>query len=99
MAKIDKVGGMVKAISSGYIQKEISRQAYEFEKGIQNGALIKIGVNKYTEGEQQDVELHEYSDESAKEQIKSLNELRRTRNNKDVTRTLKAIKKKQQETR
>ena len=93
MAKIDKVGGMVKAISSGYIQKEISRQAYEFEKGIQNGALIKIGVNKYTEGEQQDVELHEYSDESAKEQIKSLNELRRTRNNKDVTRTLKALKK------
>ncbi len=72
MATIDKVGGMVKAISSGYIQKEVSLQAYEFEKGVQNGELIKIGVNKYTGGEEGEVELHEYTDESAVEQIKSL---------------------------
>ena len=93
MVKVEKIGGMVKAVSSGYIQKEVARQAYEFEKGIQNGELIKIGVNKYTEGGQPDVELHEYSDKSAKEQIKSLKELKRTRNNKDVTRTLKALEK------
>jgi len=93
MAKIDKMGGMVKAISAGYIQKEVARQAYEFEKGVQSGELIKIGVNKYAGGEQGEVELHEYSDESAIEQIKSLNELRRTRNNKDLARTLKALKK------
>lgn len=93
MDKIDAIGGMVTAISSGYIQKEVARQAYEFEKGIQAGELIKIGVNKYTEGEQKEVELHEYSDESAIEQIKSLRELRRTRNNKEVTRSLKALEK------
>ncbi|TET95258.1 MAG: methylmalonyl-CoA mutase [Desulfobacteraceae bacterium] len=93
MAKIDKMGGMVKAVSSGYIQKEVARQAYEFEKGVQNAELIKIGVNKYTGGEEGKVELHEYSDESAIEQIKSLKELRKTRNNKDVTRTLKALEK------
>jgi len=40
----------VKAVSSGYIQKEVARQAYEFEKGVQSGELIKIGVNKYTGG-------------------------------------------------
>ena len=93
MAKIDKMGGMVKAVSSGYIQKEVARQAYEFEKGVQSGELIKIGVNKYTGGEEGKVELHEYSDESAIEQIKSLRELKKTRNNKDVTRTLKALEK------
>ncbi len=93
MAKIDKIGGMVKAVSSGYIQKEVARQAYEFEKGVQSGELIKIGVNKYTGGEEGKVELHEYSDESAIEQIKSLKELKKTRNNKDVTRTLKALEK------
>ncbi len=93
MAKIDKMGGMVKAVSSGYIQKEVARQAYEFEKGVQNAELIKIGVNKYTGGEEGKVELHEYSDESAIEQIKSLKELRKTRNNKNVTRTLKALEK------
>ncbi len=93
MAKIDKLGGMVKAVSSGYIQKEVSRQAYEFEKGVQKGELIKIGINKYTGGEEGEVELHEYTDESAIEQIKSLKELKRARNNKEVTRTLKALDK------
>jgi methylmalonyl-CoA mutase N-terminal domain/subunit len=93
IAKIDKMGGMVKAISAGYIQKEVARQAYEFEKGVQSGELIKIGVNKYAGGEQGEVELHEYSDTSAVEQIKSLKELRRTRNNKEVTSSLKALEK------
>ena len=93
MAKIDKMGGMVKAISAGYIQKEVARQAYEFEKGVQSGELIKIGVNKYTGGEQGEVELHEYSDKSAIEQIKDLKELRRTRNNQEVSRSLKALEK------
>jgi len=91
MAKIDRLGGMVKAISSGYIQKEVSRQAYEFERGVQNGELIKIGVNKYTGGEEGKVELHEYNDESAVVQIKGLKELKKTRNDKEVTRTLKAL--------
>ncbi len=93
MAKIDKMGGMVKAISAGYIQKEVARQAYEFEKGVQRGELIKIGVNKYTGGEQGEVELHEYSDKSAIEQIKDLKELKRTRNNQEVSRSLKALEK------
>jgi methylmalonyl-CoA mutase N-terminal domain/subunit len=93
IAKIDTIGGMVKAVSSGYIQKEVARQAYEFEKGVQSGELIKIGVNKYTGGEEGKVELHEYSDESAIEQIKSLKELKKIRNNKDVSRTLKALEK------
>jgi len=93
MLKIDKIGGMVKAISSGYIQKEVARQAYEFEKGVQSGELIKIGANKYTGGAEGKVELHEYTDESAVEQIKNLKELKRTRNNKDVTRTLTALEK------
>jgi len=93
MATIDTIGGMVKAVSSGYIQKEVARQAYEFEKGVQSGELIKIGVNKYTGGEEGKVELHEYSDESAIEQIKNLKELKKIRNNKDVTRTLKALEK------
>ena len=93
MAKIDTLGGMVKAISEGYIQKEVARQAYEFEKGVQSGELIKIGVNKYTGGEQGEVQLHEYSEESAIGQTKALKELRRTRNNKEVARSLKALDK------
>ena len=51
---------MIKAVETGYVQREVARQAYEFEKGVQKGELIKVGVNKYTEGEEMEVELHEY---------------------------------------
>ena len=37
MEKIEKVGGIIPAVSTGYAQRTVARQAYEFEKGIQSG--------------------------------------------------------------
>jgi methylmalonyl-CoA mutase, N-terminal domain len=93
MAKIEKVGGIVKAVSTGYVQRLVARQAYEFEKGIQSGELLKVGVNIYTEGESRDVELHEYTYDSAEKQIESLKAVKRERSSADVTRTLKELEK------
>jgi len=93
MLRVQKIGGMTNAISSGYIQREVARQAYEFEKSLQNGEIIKVGVNKYTEGEQPDVDLHEYDDSWVNTQISRLKELRRTRDNREVSRSLKALEK------
>jgi len=42
MKIIDDLGGMTKAVETGYVQKEVARQAYEFEKGVQKGELIKL---------------------------------------------------------
>jgi len=91
--KIDDLGGMVKAVSSGYVQREVARQAYEFERGVQKGDLIKVGVNRYTEGEEEDVDLHEYRGQSAEEQMRSLAEVKRTRDDKEVTRCLRQLEK------
>ena len=93
MERVRKMGGMVNAVSSGYIQSEVAKQAYEFEKSLQNGEVTKVGVNKYTEGEQPDVELHTYDDSWANTQIARLKDLRRTRNNREVTRWLKTLEK------
>jgi len=93
MEKVEKVGGMVKAVSSGYVQREVAMQAYEFEKNIQQGKVTKVGVNKYTEGVDMEVELHEYNDEWAKLQIKRLKELKRERENKAVKESLNALEK------
>ncbi len=93
MEKIDKVGGIVQAVATGYIQRLVARQAYEFEKGVQSGDLLKVGVNIHTEGEPMDVELHEYNGESAEKQIESLNQVRRERNNREVARKLKELEK------
>jgi len=91
--KVDDLGGMVKAVSSGYVQREVARQAYEFERGVQKGDLIKVGVNRYTEGEEEDVDLHEYRGQSAEEQMRSLAEVKRTRDDKEVTRCLRQLEK------
>ncbi|HOW55992.1 MAG TPA: methylmalonyl-CoA mutase family protein [Syntrophorhabdaceae bacterium] len=88
MAKIDKVGGIVQAVATGYIQRLVSMQAYEYEKGLQSGELKKVGLNIHTEGEPMDVELHEYTGESAEKQIASLKQLRSERNGREVARTL-----------
>ena len=78
-------------MATGYIQRLVAQQAYAFEKGIQSGELLKVGVNIYTEGESMDVELHEYTGESMEKQIENLNQVRRGRNDREVTQTLKEL--------
>ena len=91
MKRVDDMGGMIQAVETGYVQKEVARQAYEFEKGVQKGELIKVGVNKYTEGEEMEVELHEYRLESAEEQVQRLREVKRERDNRKVSQLLKDL--------
>ena len=91
MERIQKMGGMLRAVATGAIQREVTRQAYEFEKGIQNKEIIKVGVNKYTEGDHPEVELHEYNEAGAQKQIESLKLLRKKRDQQKVSRMLKKL--------
>ena len=91
--KVAKIGGMVRAVSSGYVQAEVAKQAYEWEKALQQGLVTKVGVNKYTDGVDMEVELHQYNEEWAQLQTQRLQELRRTRDAAAVKETLKAVEK------
>ena len=93
MERIEKLGGMVEAVSSGYIQREVSKQAYEYEKKIQEGKVTKVGVNKYTEGVDMEVELHEYNEEWALQQIEGLKTLKKGRHNRAVSDSLRSLEK------
>ncbi|MFP4036450.1 MAG: methylmalonyl-CoA mutase [Desulfobacteraceae bacterium] len=93
METVEKIGGMVKAVSSGYVQREVARQAYEYERKLQSGEVVKVGVNKYTEGVDMEVELHEYNEEWAQKQVDSLKELRSSRDNQAVRDSLKGLEK------
>jgi len=46
--KIDAMGGTLVAIEQGYIQKEIQNSAYRFQKEIESGERVYVGINKYT---------------------------------------------------
>ncbi|MGD8993333.1 MAG: methylmalonyl-CoA mutase family protein [Desulfobacterales bacterium] len=93
MKQIQDVGGMVHAVATGFIQRKVAQQAYEYEGGIQKGEYVKVGVNKYAEGgqAQTDVEMHEYNEHWVDTQVAALKELRRTRDNREVKRLLKEL--------
>lgn len=96
MGEVDAQGGIVKAVAEGYVQAQVSAQAYEMEKAIQDGAFIKIGVNKYRidEEEERSVEFHEYKAELAEEQVRRLNAVCEKRNDVEVQEKLNILREK-----
>jgi len=71
----------------------VARQAYLYEKGIQEGTIVKVGVNKYRmEEEERDVQLHEYRPEQAEEQIRRLNQVRAGRDGAAVSEALEKLR-------
>jgi methylmalonyl-CoA mutase N-terminal domain len=91
MRDVEDHGGIVKAVAQGYVARKLAWQAYEFERDVQHGELIKVGVNKYVTSEEEEVELHEYNEEWAECQLNDLADLKRTRDGAAVAATLKVL--------
>jgi methylmalonyl-CoA mutase, N-terminal domain len=90
--QIQNVGGMIRAVSTGFVQKIVAQQAYEWEKGLKRGEYIKIGVNKYVdESDNPDVDLHEYDPQTQERQIEALNKVKAERSSVEVSSTLKEL--------
>lgn len=89
--KIDEMGGIFRAIETGYPQKEIADAAYRYQREIDTGVKTIVGVNKYnTEGE---APISTLKIEEAVEtgQIEKLRDLKRRRDNKAVQERLSEI--------
>ncbi|MHB1686703.1 MAG: acyl-CoA mutase large subunit family protein [Ignavibacteriaceae bacterium] len=90
--KIDALGGMIAAIENGYVQSEIQNAAYKFEKQIESGERVVVGVNKFQVEENQKPDLLKIDEKVQEEQIKFLNEIRSQRNKDEVDKTLARLK-------
>lgn len=51
IARIDKMGGTLRAIEGGFIQREIQNAAYEYQKRVEKGDAVVVGVNRFEEKE------------------------------------------------
>ncbi len=89
--QIDTLGGAVEAIKIKYFQNEIARSAYEYQKKIEQGEKIIVGVNKFQVDEQFKPEILRIDENMVARQIERLQELRRKRDNKKVNVTLRAL--------
>ena len=90
--KIDSIGGMINAIEKGYVQSEIQKAAYEFEKQLESGQKIVVGVNKYRTDEDENPELLKIDKKIQSEQIKFLNKIKNERDNTEVTERINELK-------
>jgi methylmalonyl-CoA mutase N-terminal domain/subunit len=88
ITKIDEMGGAVEAISRGYQQKEIQDSAYAYQKAIEKGELIIVGVNKFTIQEPAPTGLLKVKEEVEISQKKSLAEVKSKRDNAAVQAVL-----------
>jgi methylmalonyl-CoA mutase, N-terminal domain len=90
--KIDGMGGMVEAIEKGYPQREIQESAYQYQKALERGDQIIVGVNKYQMEERpSDVPILIIQEEVRQRQIERLEQVRQKRHDKAVKSSLKAL--------
>jgi len=79
ISEVDAHGGAVAAIESGYIQKTIARSAYEFQKEIDSGDKVIVGVNRFEKDETEQIELLEINRQSSSAQLDRLAAFRKKR--------------------
>lgn len=87
--KMESMGGAVKCIELNFQQDEIAANAYEFEKQIEDGERIIVGVNKFHEEEHtEDMELLHIDETIQKKQVEKLKNVKAERNNEEVKKNL-----------
>jgi len=93
LQKIDGLGGMLRAIEKGYVQREIQEAAYRYQKAIESNDAVVVGVNRFQVESEQQVQTLRIDPAREREQIERVRAVRQTRNPKVA---LKALEKLQQ---
>ena len=89
--RIEDVGGVIPALESGFLQREIAEASYIYQMEEDRRERITVGVNEYKTGEEVDIPLLRVDREGERLQIQGINEVRRTRDNRAVAEKLRAL--------
>src|SRR5690606_16222839 len=89
--RIEEIGGVVAGIEQGFFQREIADASYAFQRRVQSGEYVIVGVNKYQVDEEPPVPILKVSDEVQRRQIERLREVKRTRHQRRVRETLRDL--------
>jgi len=87
---IEAMGGMLKAIEKGYVQREIQESAYRYQRAIENNDAVVVGVNRFQVEEETPVATLRIDPAREQEQIDRVRAIRQTRN---ARRALAALNK------
>jgi methylmalonyl-CoA mutase N-terminal domain/subunit len=89
---IDRMGGMVEAIEQGFPQREIAEASYRFQQAVEQRDKIIVGVNDFVQEDEPPVPILYIDETTAETQLRRLEELRKTRDNEAVQRSLDTLR-------
>jgi methylmalonyl-CoA mutase N-terminal domain/subunit len=90
--KIDAMGGSVSAIEQGFIQDEIARSAYQYQRQVENNEKIIVGVNKFQVEQETPIPGFRIDDSIREHQVEKLKRLRETRDGSKASTSLETIR-------
>ena len=88
ISRIDAAGGMLRAIETGYVQGEVQKAAYEYQRAIERGERIVVGVNKFQSDEGRSIPTLRLDPEVEREQVRRVQAVRARR---DAAKTKLAL--------
>jgi methylmalonyl-CoA mutase, N-terminal domain len=92
-AEVDRLGGVVPGIETGYFQREIARSAQRQQREIETGERVIVGVNEYVvEGEELEIPLLRITNEAETRQRERMAAMRSRRDPEEVERTLTRLR-------
>jgi methylmalonyl-CoA mutase N-terminal domain/subunit len=90
--RIERMGGMVKAIESGYVRAAIADDSYRTQRAWETGKKVKVGVNKFRIEENEPPRRpYAYQPEEEQRQVAAVKQLRRERDNAAVGKALERV--------
>jgi methylmalonyl-CoA mutase N-terminal domain/subunit len=92
LKKIDEIGGAIKAIETGFMQREIANSAYKYQRDIEDKERIIVGLNEFTTEEAPFTDILKISPEVERYQKQKLDKVRGQRDSQKVQNCLKGVK-------
>lgn len=96
LKKIDDMGGMLGAIDNGFVYKEIQESSVRFQKRVDSGDRVIVGLNKYIMPEEEDLEQQDIFEVDARVEVtqkQKLDAVKAKRKGEDVRRSLNELDK------
>jgi len=90
--RVDELGGAVAAIEQGFVQGEVEQAAFRWQREVEAGERVIVGVNRFTEGEEEQIELHRLDPAAEKRQLERTARVRAERNAGEAERALSSVR-------
>ncbi len=90
--KIDEQGGMLEAVENGYIQREVARAAWRYQKEVELGRQVIVGVNKYVDDSEPRIDILKISQEMEDAQRERIARLKERRDERRMDETLTLLR-------